>query len=341
MLRHSRWMVFALLLVPALHGADADPKKEPAGPDKKEAPGLREAEVRFADGSTVRVLLLQDALDVTTKYGKLKVPVTEIRRIDFGVHLTDDISKRVEDAISRLASDTFNQREVAGKDLVNLGANAYPALKIAARSTDPEVAQRAQTVIERIKEKVPANQLRTKVEDVVITAEFPIQGLISNSTIKARTAYFGDLELKVPELRAIRWTAGVGEATEVVIDATKCSQQDMTQWLDTGLTVDSDSQLSVTASGTVNLRDGAGPQFATGPAGSRQFQRNGGGVYPPGALLGRIGDTGQPFVIGEKFEGQPKQEGKLYLQIAPSPWENVCTGTFRARIAGAHKEGGQ
>jgi hypothetical protein len=333
-------MAVALLVVPVLHGADGDPKKD-AAPDKKDAPGLREAEVRFADGSTVRVLLMQETLDVTTKYGKLKVPTTEIRRIDFGIHMPEDVTKQVADAIARLASDTFNQREAAGKDLVALGANAYPALKAAARSGDPEVAQRAVTVIEKIKEKVPASQLRTKVEDAVVTNEFPIQGLIANSTIKVRTAYFGDLDLKVTELRSIRWTAGNSEAVDLLVDATKCSQQEMSQWLDTGMTVDTDSQLSITASGTVNLRDGAGPQFSVGPAGSRQFQRNGGGVYPPGALLGKIGEAGQTFVIGEKFEGALKQEGKLFLQIAPSPWEQVCTGNFRLKISGAHKEGGQ
>ena len=284
---------------------------------------------------------MQDTIDVTTKYGKLKVPTNEMRRVEFGIHLPEDVAKKVEDAISRLTSDTFNQREAAAKELAGLGANAYPALKIAARSADPEVAQRAQAVIEKIKEKVPVSQLRTKVEDVITSNEFPIQGFISNSTIKARTAYFGDLDLKVTELRSIRWTSAAGEAVDLLVDATRCSQQDMSQWLDTGMTLEVDSQLVITASGTVNLRDGAGPQFAVGPAGNRQFQRNGGGAYPPGALFARIGDTGQTFVIGEKFEGTPKQEGKLFLQIAPSPWEQVCTGNFRLKISGAHKEGGQ
>lgn len=47
-----------------------------------EAPGL--AEVRFADGSTIRMVLTQTAVEVSTRYGKLEVPVAHIRRVEFG-----------------------------------------------------------------------------------------------------------------------------------------------------------------------------------------------------------------------------------------------------------------
>src|ERR1043165_6569956 len=40
------------------------------------------AEVRFADGSIVRMTLLQDDLEVQTKYGKLTIRLNEIRRVE-------------------------------------------------------------------------------------------------------------------------------------------------------------------------------------------------------------------------------------------------------------------
>src|SRR5262249_17295074 len=127
MLRHFPLALLAAALVSGLCPAGGD--------SKKESPGTSEAEVRFADGSNVRVLILQQSLEIVTKYGKLTVPAAEIRRIEFGLPLTEETTRRVDEAIRRLGSDTFNQREAATKELLALGPQAYPALKTAARST--------------------------------------------------------------------------------------------------------------------------------------------------------------------------------------------------------------
>ena len=53
-----------------------------------------------------------------------------------------------------------------------------------------------------------------------------------------------------------------------------------------------------------------------------------------GALIGRIGPAGQPFVIGASFT-QPRgaEAGRLYLQIAPSHWGNDnATGVYRVKV---------
>ena len=306
---------------------------------KKDA--MREAEVKFADGSAVKVLLLQETLEVVTRYGKLSVPMTDVKKIEFGLHVTEELSRKIDDAIRRLGSDTFNQREAAGKELVAIGAPAFAALKAASKSGDQEIANRAKQAVELIRAKVPAGQLRTKLEDVIQANEFPIQGRITATTIKVRTAYFGDLDLKVTELRTIRWTAGGGGEIELLVDASRYSSQEMSQWMDTGITVDPDGKLEISASGQVSLRNGGGPQFITGPGGSMQFQRQNNTPYPPGALIGRIGDSGQLFVVGEKYESSSKPEGKLFLLVAPSPWGDPCSGTFKIKVSGGHKEGGE
>jgi hypothetical protein len=51
-----------------------------------------------------------------------------------------------------------------------------------------------------------------------------------------------------------------------------------------------------------------------------------------GILLGRIGENGKVFVIGERYQGTPNQEGTLYLLIAPSPWNNASTGSYKVKI---------
>src|ERR1051325_6875233 len=98
------------------------------------------AEVRFSDGSIVRMTLLQDTLDVQTKYGKLTIPVQEVRRVEFGLHVTPEMNRQITQSIKRLASDVYKERDVASKDLIQVGHFAFPLLQRASRSSDQEVS---------------------------------------------------------------------------------------------------------------------------------------------------------------------------------------------------------
>ena len=64
------------------------------------------AEVRFADGSVVRMTMLQDQLDVMTRYGKLSVPLADIRRIEFGLHMPTGLSEQISTSIKLLGIPT-------------------------------------------------------------------------------------------------------------------------------------------------------------------------------------------------------------------------------------------
>src|SRR5262245_61461894 len=200
MRRQLRWAV--LLLAFGAGAGYADNEKT------KDAPKGNEVEVRFADGSKVRMLLLQDSVEIVTKYGKLLVPTADIRGIDLGVHLPEGTQEKIDDALKRLGSPSFKVRDAAVNELVALGGHAYPALLAAAKTAELEVAQRVQTAIKRIQAKVPADLLRVSSADRIITSDFPISGKIVSPTLKAKTPYFGDLALKLPELRSIRSLSG-------------------------------------------------------------------------------------------------------------------------------------
>ena len=59
----------------------------------------------------------------------------------------------------------------------------------------------------------------------------------------------------------------------------------------------------------------------------------GGRGFAGGALLGRYGESGEPFLIGEDYKGRAFREGKLFLQIAPSPFGTASTGAYKVKIA--------
>src|SRR4051812_12723453 len=109
-MRVCTWAVLTAFLLAGVAAAQ--------GEKKKPLPKPNEVEVRLADGSRVRMTLVQETLDIITKYGKLTVPTVDVRRIEFGIRPTDELARRVEDAIKRLASDTFKEREKAANELV-------------------------------------------------------------------------------------------------------------------------------------------------------------------------------------------------------------------------------
>ena len=111
-------------------------------------------------------------------------------------------------------------------------------------------------------------------------------------------------------MRSIHWVSGQVDK-EVVVDAKYVSN---TQWLDTGIVLDGNGGLHITASGEIDLLNDGSGDFVSTPAGNR----NVGGRRPgrlPGTLMGRIGETGQPFVIGERYQALTAPSGRLYLQI--------------------------
>jgi hypothetical protein len=280
--------------------------------------------------------LLEDVIEVVTRYGSLNVATHEIRRIELGMRLPEGVAKRIDAAVADLSKDDFKAREAASGELLSLREHAYPAVQRAAKSADLETARRAQALLKTMREKIPAEKLHLKGHDVVQTIDFPVAGHIKPPTLKARTAYFGDIQLNLAEVRTIRWQIGSRNDTEVVVDAAKYASQHE-QWLATDFEVSVDTPLELTASGSVDLWPvpGGVGQWTAGPNGQANWGRGmgGGGQFPGGALIGKVGDQGKPFLIGEKYSGTSQTDGKLFLRIAPSPWGNESSGEYKVKIS--------
>jgi hypothetical protein len=283
-----------------------------------------EASVYFHDGTVIRKAIIEDNVEIVTRFGKLTVPVRDIRRIEFGLHLGAETSRQIEEAVRQLGSDKYEQRQAATKQLVALGFRACSALQAAAKSSDKEVATRAQAALDQIREETPEEQLNLKLEDVIYTGDCVLTGQITTPVLKARTDNFGEMQFKLADLRSLRSSA-VSKA-EVALDAAQHTMH-AGKWLDTGLVIEADSGLSFVASGQVDLAPQQAGQAVSGPEGLP----NGGNVsgHIVGTLLGRIGEKGEPFVVGKRLEGRTGQEGKLYLQIVAA---QPATGGYKVRV---------
>jgi len=318
-----RW--FAAVLVLSASSTHAQ-----KGDDPKRFSEPIEAEVRFTDDSVMRMIVLQERLEMVTRYGKLTIPTREIQSIDFGVHLPEGLEQKIAQAVEQLGNDTYRTREAALKNLVAWGPYAYPYVYAATKSEDPEIIKRAILALDKIRAKHPPRNLRLREDDVVATSAFTIVGKITTPLLRAKNANFGELDLKLPTLRSVRCLSAAFE-TEVAVDAARYGSAP-NQWMDTGFEARSASRLLIMASGTVDLwpQPGGGAMYHSTPNGYRGGAAI--GQQLPGLLIGKIGDDGSVFTIGERYDGPPARDGRLYLHIVPSPWQNASAGCYQVKI---------
>jgi hypothetical protein len=316
------------LLLALTVGLAADPPetKEPA---KDKAASQPLADITFADGTNMRVQVVAEKIELETKYGKLAIPMSDVVRIDFAFRISDELGKRIETAISKLGSTTFEDRDKAMKELREIGLSAYPSLLEASKGSDAEVKMRATTLLGEIREKIPEERLKFPQSDRIQTAEFTVFGKIVSPVVRAKAKYFGEADVKIADLRSLSWGFGVSEA-RVAIDAAKHgSAHD--QWLETSVSVERGQKLTVTATGQVDIWPQGPGQYMTTPKGYSNMPQAP-AKFASGCLVGRIGDSGTQFLLGDKFDGSANASGKLYLHIVPSLWNNASTGTYDVKI---------
>ncbi|HLW65836.1 MAG TPA: hypothetical protein VKS79_10990 [Gemmataceae bacterium] len=324
----------ALVLIPLLVSslsAQAPPTQDlPAAPRAPSLSHAQPVEVRFTDDSVMKLTLLHDSLEFTTRYGKLTVPAGEIRKIELGLRYPEGVPQRIEAAMAQLADKDYRKREAASAELLRLQELAYPAVKQAANSKNAEVAARANRILEELERRLPEEHLNVKGHDVIHTAEFTFAGRLELATLKAHSPYLGSVDVKLTDARVIRFLSGSNEAT-LTIDAAKFGAG-TGKWLDTGIEL-SGEMLTVNATGQIDLLSLASEKgvHLTTADGSRPGGRP--THFPSGALIGRLGPNGKEFIIGAKYEAVPPGEGSLMLRIEGSPWRIAPSGSYTVQIA--------
>jgi hypothetical protein len=259
--------------------AAADPKGRPPGPAAWEA--------LFHDESTLKLTVALERVELTTPYGKLQIPHADIRRIDFALRVPDEIARQIDAAVANLSDKQFSTREAAAAELLRHGVKAIPSLRRATQSPDPEVVDRAEGVLEKLRQNVPAEQLEIPELDVVFTKDSKIAGRIEGEpTWAAQTAQFGEVKLRLSDLRRIG-LPGSGDGPE-------------------------SSAAAPDPGNLVGVQNKVGTTFAYRVTGAREGPVWGSGPYSVDSALGVAGllQPGQTGVVRVKILGmQPSLRG--------------------------------
>ena len=203
---------FLSLAVVALAGWNLAALHAPADDEEQESPAVvGQADVKLADGSSIKLVLKQEQYSIQTPYGKLTIPAKDVRLIELAPRVAEDVAKQLEEAVANLASPQFEIREKSAADLLRLGPQGYPVLLRLAKekSSDLEVSARLDDVLDKVRDKVPDNQGEPRPFDVVQTEHSRISGQLELSSLKAETAQFGEVQLKLADVRDLRFQGSV------------------------------------------------------------------------------------------------------------------------------------
>ncbi len=202
----------ALLVAP--FARTAPPPNNPAPVTKKNLTGAA-IEVRYTDDSTMKVKLLDDKLELTTRHGVLQISAADVRRIEFATRVPTEVAEQVARAVAKLNDSDFKVREEATEELKELRERAYPQVLKALKSQDPEVSRRADEIATYIKSKVPAALLEVREFDVVHTDDSKNTGRLTAEYLRVGTYQYGELRLKLHDVHSLKSSASAA-AEELV-----------------------------------------------------------------------------------------------------------------------------
>jgi hypothetical protein len=194
-------------------GTEAPREKEKSAKTAAE-PGV--VDVHFTDDGHMKVRLRDEKIEFVTPYGKLLIPVADVRRIEFATRVPDEVTKAIDAAIANLGKEDFKTRETATVELQKLGAATFSALLKAGSSQDAEVRRRVEELLDRLRQEVPEDRLEVRPYDVIHTENSKISGRISGSSLKVTTVQFGEQVVKLSDVRRLNVP---GAEADVVVTA--------------------------------------------------------------------------------------------------------------------------
>ncbi|MBY0228041.1 MAG: hypothetical protein K2W96_02050 [Gemmataceae bacterium] len=199
----------ALLLFVGSHGGAAPVPAENEDKREERLSAIPERDARCNNGSSVKVRLLEDKLTLKTPYGKLVIPTSKIVQIDCAYRLSPSVAKKIEAAVLGLQSDDGKVRDAATETLAKLKAKAYPALVKLEKENekDAEVQRRIKPLLEELRQSMSEEDQELRPRDVVTTEDSKIAGEIEGSSFRVDTAQFGEVNLKLADLRSLRLDA--------------------------------------------------------------------------------------------------------------------------------------
>ena len=316
--------------VAALEATPDEKKKDEKKPEEEVEPPRAPAEpvdpeiirLHLLDGSIVTGKLSVKEIVVDTQFGKLTIPVTNIVSFRPGLDSFPDLSKQINDLITALAANDYNERESAQKELIKMGPPIRKLLEARQKSDDDaERNRRIKVILEGFEEAGAGEEEEGATPewiplDTIVTTDFTVVGTIVQKKFGI-TSKFGELAINLGDIRRGERNVGAKEDLRrtIPVDGSAIAQR---SFKNTKIRVEVGDRVTLTADGTITMTPWGSNAMCT-PDGSPNYGWYQGNEIAGGALVGKIGDSGPIFKVGSKNTFVAKKAGVLFLAIGMNP----------------------
>lgn len=300
--------------------------EEDSEPDSTVKPRatLASGEVRLhlMEDSVVSGILSVDSITVTTEFGTLTVPVDKIVRITPGLDSHPAQKRKLLDLIQQLGSNQVKERDAAQKALVEMGPPIAPILSRFSDDADAERRTRIAKILTELEEaseeslEEGSDNQPLIPQDTVETTLFTVVGEVSPKSFEVKTK-FGKLTVALSDIREARRDLGMPEEIRRTIAVAGTNLVQLS-YKNSGIRVERGDEVSITADGTIVMSPW-GNNVTSTPDGGANFQWFVPNKIPGGALVARIGNSGEPFKVGSKHSFTATRSGVLHFAVAMNP----------------------
>lgn len=292
--------------------AEEETKKAPADPEV-----LR---VHLMDGSQIGGKLAAKEIEVETSFGSLKIPVANIKSLTPGLGSHPKVTQDLTTLVEKLGSAVFGEREAAQKSLLEMGPSIRLQLERSANDPDTERKTRIKALLDEFDQmeadaaEDEANGAHKMIErDTVETTDFTVVGRIVQQDFEIISKY-GSINAKLSDIRRVERAIAEKEELQktVTVDGNSIIHRGLK---DSGIRIERGDKITITAEGNLQMTPWGNQAMST-PEGAQNFGWYVANKIAGGALVGKIGKSGQVFKIGTKYSGTAESSGTLQLAIA-------------------------
>jgi len=302
-----------------------DDKKEEEEPPRAPAEPVDPEVIRIhlQDGSIVTGKLSVKDIQVETTFGKLTIPITNILSFRPGLDSFPELAKQINELITNLAANDYNEREASQKELIRMGPPIRKLLEARQKSDDDaERNRRIKIILEGFEESVQGDDEEGGgaqewiQQDTIVTTDFTVVGRIVQKQFNIASK-FGALTVNLGDVRRGERSVGTKEdmRRSIAVDGSQIAQRN---FKNTKIRVEVGDRVTITADGTITMTPW-GSQAMSTPEGSPNYGWYMGNDIAAGALVGKISDSGPVFKIGSKNTFVAKKSGTLMLAIGMNP----------------------
>jgi hypothetical protein len=271
-------------------------------------------------------------------FGGKPVALAQILSLHTGAPATDAEKARITAAIAEVQGTDRAKRDQAVEDLTVYGVAAITPLLEAYKDTDQHEPRPLYRLFERV---IPSNADGFNREQSLLRRKGGAmeRGVVSGDA----TIVVEGQSVSLKDIRLLAVRQKVVDRTAVPVHSLKHSTQ--IEYLDSGILLSPTSMLDVTATGFARLsfkEDGwaSDPNGLTKP-GSPAYKSHLWDGQPFGALVARIGSSGEVFFLGKQHHKAAPKAGRLQLAINDNRhWQNnLGTYTVTIRATDAYDAG--